>query len=417
MDLIKTATDLNRWLSGPAVLPRLQRLAILYGLLFLATTIIVSIITPGLVYGSGGVIGADFLAFYTAGDMTLQGRAVDAYDFAAFDAALQSRVENDHLGMMWQYPPLMFFVAGLLALMPYKISFWVWMTATSAAFAWALNRIVRTVQPDWADRRVTLLLILASPISVSIMTNGQISLLTAALLMLAVFRPRRDWWVAGLAAGLLTVKPQLGLLIPLAYLVAGAWRAFAVAAVTGLALHLLSVLVFGPESLSAFLAAVARLQADVAGSGVHTPPVSMTTVFGQLRLWDIPAGVALPVHYVAAVLVIAVVVSLWWRRHAEADQAVYLAALLSSGAILVTPYAYAYEMTALAIAAIWMAFQPGRYRQLSTVILAGFWLALALRRFLPPDFVIQIPFLTAISVFLLLAHAGFSSSKTAASKA
>lgn len=415
--MIKTATDLNRWLSGPAVLPRLQRLAILYGLLFLATTIIVSIITPGLVYGSGGVIGADFLAFYTAGDMTLQGRAVDAYDFAAFDAALQSRVENDHLGMMWQYPPLMFFVAGLLALMPYKISFWVWMTATSAAFAWALNRIVRTVQPDWADRRVTLLLILASPISVSIMTNGQISLLTAALLMLAVFRPRRDWWVAGLAAGLLTVKPQLGLLIPLAYLVAGAWRAFAVAAVTGLALHLLSVLVFGPESLSAFLAAVARLQADVAGSGVHTPPVSMTTVFGQLRLWDIPAGVALPVHYVAAVLVIAVVVSLWWRRHAEADQAVYLAALLSSGAILVTPYAYAYEMTALAIAAIWMAFQPGRYRQLSTVILAGFWLALALRRFLPPDFVIQIPFLTAISVFLLLAHAGFSSSKTAASKA
>lgn len=417
MDLIKTATDLNRWLSGPAVLPRLQRLAILYGLLFLATTIIVSIITPGLVYGSGGVIGADFLAFYTAGDMTLQGRAVDAYDFAAFDAALQSRVENDHLGMMWQYPPLMFFVAGLLALMPYKISFWVWMTATSAAFAWALNRIVRTVQPDWADRRVTLLLILASPISVSIMTNGQISLLTAALLMLAVFRPRRDWWVAGLAAGLLTVKPQLGLLIPLAYLVAGAWRAFAVAAVTGLALHLLSVLVFEPESLSAFLAAVARLQADVAGSGVHTPPVSMTTVFGQLRLWDIPAGVALPVHYLAAVLVIAVVVSLWWRRHAEADQAVYLAALLSSGAILVTPYAYAYEMTALAIAAIWMAFQPGRYRQLSTVILAGFWLALALRRFLPPDFVIQIPFLTAISVFLLLAHAGFSSSKTAASKA
>ena len=86
MGLWTQADALNRWLSGPAVLPRLQRLAILYGLLFLATTVAVSIVTPGLVYGSGGVIGADFLAFYTAGDMTLQGRAIEAYDFAAFDA-------------------------------------------------------------------------------------------------------------------------------------------------------------------------------------------------------------------------------------------------------------------------------------------------------------------------------------------
>lgn len=417
MGLWTQADALNRWLSGPAVLPRLQRLAILYGLLFLATTVAVSIVTPGLVYGSGGVIGADFLAFYTAGDMTLQGRAIEAYDFAAFDAALQSRVENDHLGMMWQYPPLMFVIAGLLALMPYKISFWVWMTATCAAFAWALNRIVQTVQPDWAGRRVTLLLILASPISVSIITNGQISLLTAALLMLAAFRPRRDWLVAGLAAGLLTMKPQLGILIPLAYLVAGAWRAFAVAAMTGAALHLLSILVFGPESLAAFFAAVARLQADVAGGGVHTPPVSMTTVFGQLRLWDVPSGVALPVQYVMAVLVIAIVVYLWWQRRDDDKQGLYLASLLSSGAILVTPYAYAYEMTALAIAAVWMAFQSGPYRRFSILILSGFWLALALRRFVPPDFVLQIPFLTAISVFVLLACAGFHRPKSVSDEA
>ena len=45
-------------------------------------------------------------------------------------------------------------------------------------------------------------------------------------------------------------------------------------------------------------------------------------------------------------------------------QALYLAALVCSGAILVTPYAYAYEMAALAPAALWLAFSSNRRTRL-----------------------------------------------------
>ena len=385
---------------------RLQRLAILYGVLFLATNFVLSWLAPGLAYGARGVIGADFLAFYTAGDMTLQGRALEAYNFEAFDAALRTRVETENLGLMWQYPPLMFFVAGALALLPYKLSLWLWLTATGAAFAWALSRILSAVVPDAGTQRMALLLILTSPVCMMVVTSGQISLFTAAFLMTAAFRPRAQWLLAGIAAGVLTLKPQLGVLIPLAFLAAGAWRAFGVAAVTAIVLHGLSILVFGPESVTAFVDAVVRLQSDVAGSGVNTPPDNMTTLFGQLRVWDVPSSIAMPAHLALASLVLGCTAYLWHRHSSDDDRGLYLAALLGAGAILVTPYAYAYEMTALAPAALWFAFRPDRYRSVAVILLAGAWLLLALRRFLALDGLIQMPFLISLSAFALIALAG-----------
>lgn len=398
----KALQSANGWLSAPAQLTRLQRFALLYGALFFAVTVVLSWLSPGLAYGAKGVVGGDFLAFYTAGDMSLDGRALQAYEFEAFDAALQTRVESDHLGMMWQYPPVMFFLVSLLALMPYKFSLWVWVAGTGVVFVWALNRLVSFAAPDLSARRMTVFLVLASPLCLMVVTSGQISLLTAALLMTAVFRPNTHWLAAGLAAGLLTIKPQLGVLIPLVFITAGAWRAFAVAAVTATALHAVSFIVFGPEAFSAFFEAVARLQSDVAGSGTHTPPENMTTLFGQLRDWQVPSAIAMPLQIVSAAAVFVAVTWLWRQHSGDPDRALYLAALLGTGAVLVTPYAYAYEMAALAPVAIWLAFQAERYRKIAIVLLTAGWALLTLREFLPLDTLIQMPFLISTSAFLLL---------------
>ncbi|MEO0607629.1 MAG: glycosyltransferase family 87 protein [Pseudomonadota bacterium] len=399
---MRSMSAANDWLSETSRQALMTRLAVLYALLFIATTLLVTFLTPGLLNGERGVIGADFLAFYTAADMTLQGRALEAYDFAAFDAALQTRAPSEQLGMMWQYPPVMFVIIAPLALLPYKLSYWLWMAMTAGVYAFAVKRLTEAVAPDRAVIYRALALIVAAPFCVGVIINGQISLLTAALLMLAAYKPKTQWWLAGLAAGLLTVKPQLGLLIPVAFILAGAWRAFAVAALVGIALHAVSLLVFGPESLMAFFAAVSRLQADVVGSGLHTPPMNMTTVFGQLRHWGVPGEVALSLQYASAAAVFSLVSWAWWRHAADETQSLYLAALLCSGAILVTPYAYAYEMAALAPAALWLAFRPSQIRVYAPLIFAGFWLVLALRRFLPMDFVLQMPFWVSISVFGLL---------------
>jgi hypothetical protein len=397
--------------------PRLQRLAVLYGGLVILISLVLTVLVPSLAYGGKGVVGGDFLAFYTAGDMTLQGRALEAYDFEAFDAALQTRVDNAHLGMMWQYPPLMFFVAAVLALLPYKLSLWLWLTATAGAFVWALNRIIISASPEFESRRLALLLVISSPLALMVVTSGQISLFTAALLMTAAFRPAQHWLVAGLAAGVLTLKPQLGVLIPLVFLAAGAWRAFAVAAATAVILHAISVFVFGAETIAAFFNAVLRLQSDVAGSGTHTPPVNMTTLFGQLRYWQVPSDTAMVLHLLLGFGIVGSVTWLARRLGQDANQALYLTALVGAGAILVTPYAYAYEMAALAPAAIWLAVQPGRYSGISFGLLAGGWLLLSVRAFLPLDLVVQMPFLISLAAFLLLVMAGKRALKSTAAAA
>ena len=390
----------------------MTRLAFLYGLLFLVTIFVVSWTTSGLLNGDRGVIGGDFLAFYTAADMTLQGRALETYEFAAFDSALQSRAPSDELGMMWQYPPVMFILTAPLALLPYKVSYWLWMIVSAGIYAGAVLTLTQDQNAERAVRIRAVALILAAPFCVGVFANGQISLLTAALLMMAVYRPRTDWLVAGLAAGMLTIKPQLGLLIPLAFFVAGAWRAFAVAAVFALMMHGASIWVFGTQSVFDFIAAVTRLQADVAGTGLLTPPVNMTTLFGQLRHWGVAGEIALTVQYLAAAGILILVTGIWRRLAHDTDRALYLTALVCVGAILVTPYAYAYEMAALAPAALWLALEPNRFQRFAAFILTGFWALLVLHRFLPTDFALQLPFWVSISVFGVLLSAARTPLKT-----
>lgn len=405
MRITATLQMLNSWLCMSDRQQLMSRLAILYGLLFLITAFVITWRTPGLLNGARGIIGGDFLAFYTAADMTLQGRALEAYDFSAFDAALQTRAPSDQLGMMWQYPPVMFLLVSPLALFPYKVSYWIWMIISAGFYAFAVFRLTRNTDADRAVQVRAIALILAAPFCVGVFANGQISLLTAGLLMSAAYRPRSEWIFAGLAAGLLTIKPQLGLLLPLAYIVVGAWRAFFLAAFLAVLMHGASVAVYGPESLVSFYEAVTRLQADVAGSGLLTPPVNMTTLFGQLRHWELDGNLAMAAQYGFAALVFLMVTNIWARKGSQPDRDLYLVALMSVGAILVTPYAYAYEMAALAPAALWITFERNRFQQFAPLILVSFWAALVLHRFLPVDFIIQLPFWVTIGVFGFLLSA------------
>ncbi|MEL6413553.1 MAG: glycosyltransferase family 87 protein [Pseudomonadota bacterium] len=392
-----------QWPQDRSRIILLQRMGILLGVLFLATRLIASLVTQGLEIAPGAVIGGDYLAFYSASDLVLQGRALDAYDQAAFDAALQSHLASDNLGLLWQYPPVLFFLIAPLALLPYKLSYWLWMVATAAILALALRRLNREVQPQSGDSNLTLWVLMASPIIVGVFVNGQISLLTTALLITAAYRPKTHWVLAGVCAGLLTIKPQLGVIIPFAYLAVGAWRTFGVAALVAITIHGLSAVVFGAESFPAFLSALDRIQTQVATGGADTPPYAMTTLFAQLRIWGVSGTPALWAHIAFAIAVMTFVT--WqWRIKSRADgQSLYLAALLCSAAILITPYAYAYELAALAPAGLWIACTSNRWKDKAAFILIVFWLTLTLRRMIPSDFVLSLSFLVAIGAFGLIA--------------
>lgn len=390
------------WPRDPSRIVMLQRMGILVGILFLATRLIASIVTQGLELAPGAIIGGDFLAFYSASDLVLQGRALDAYDQTAFEAALKTHLASDNLGLLWQYPPILFLLIAPLSLLPYKLSYWLWMAATAAILAFALRRLTRDVHPQSSGSSLTLWVLMASPIVVGVFVNGQISLLTTALLVTAAYRPKTHWWLAGLCAGLLTIKPQLGVILPFAYLAIGAWRTIGVAAFVAIAIHGISALVFGAESFASFFSALDRIQTQVATGGADTPPYAMTTLFAQLRIWGVPGTPALWAHIGFAVMVISFVTWQWRTQSRQGDHALYLTALLCASAVLITPYAYAYELAALAPAGLWIACASNRWKDKAAFILIVFWLTLTIRRGIPSDFILQLSFLVAIGAFLLM---------------
>lgn len=377
-------------MTQSAFLNMTTRLTLIYAAAFCAANLFIAFITEGIVVTERGIVGGDFLAFYTAGEFMRLGDALSAYDFYAFDAQLKERAPLERLGMMWQYPPTMFFITAPFSFLPYKIGYIAWMTAGWTALFLALRHIGFRGQP--------LLLLGFSAVCVNVVDNGQISMATAALLFLAAYQPKKRWLVAGVAAGLLTIKPQLGLLLPIAFLMCGAWRTIAVASATAIILHAPSLLVFGVEGWREFFSAVARLNADVVGLGLNTPPTDMTTLFGQLRVFGAPSSIAVPAQYAFACL-IAIVVALVWRR---SDDALGKAALLCAGAILVTPYAYAYEMTALLLPAAFIARECQSYRSPASLYLVAAAVIVALTPVLPTPFGLQWAFVVSVSAFAVV---------------
>ena len=77
--------------------------------------------------------------------------------------------------------------------------------------------------------------------------------ITAGLIGLVLATMEKRPVLSGLLLGLLTYKPQFGLLFPLVLLISGRWKVFAFAAVSALGLLALSAVVFGAGTLAAFL--------------------------------------------------------------------------------------------------------------------------------------------------------------------
>lgn len=372
-------------MTQDAFLTMAVKATLIYAAAFCGAVLANALMTQGVVIGESGVVGGDFLAFYTAGDFARAGEALAAYDYAAFDARLKELAPLEHLGMMWQYPPTMFFVTAPFALLPYKISLFLW----SATWWMALLAALRTV----GFHGKTFLLLGFSVLCVTVIDNGQVSMATAALLFLSAYDPKRRWLVAGVAAGLLTIKPQLGLLLPIAYVAAGAWRTIAVAAVSAVLFHASSFFVFGAEGWLDFFAAAARLNADATGPGLLTPPLGMTTLFGQLSILGLPG--AAPAQYAAAAAV-AVLVGWVWRRSGDP---LGKAAVLCAGALLATPYAYSYEMVVLLLPAVYLARTAASLRSPEALSVAGAALFLMLSPALPRLPVLQAPFLITAAAF------------------
>jgi hypothetical protein len=268
----------------------------------------------------------DFISFWAASVLALDGNAAAAYDIAAHKA-VQDQVAIFEDLMPFPYPPPFLIFILPLGLLPYTLAAGLWVVGTYTLYFASAKRLLPG--SGW--------LVAAFPPVLLNGMMGQNGFVTAAIFIGgALLLPKRPF-LAGLLFGCLIIKPQLGLLLPLAFIAGRQWHAFAGAAASCVGLLLLGLLLFGSSSYQA-MAEILPLYGKIAAEGLvgwH----KMAGIYPSLSLAGLPSAAAWMVHIFIALAAVALV----WRVWSGPFDTGAKAAALAAASVLASPYLYVYD--------------------------------------------------------------------------
>jgi glycosyl transferase family 87 len=279
----------------------------------------------------------DFLNVWAAGRLVIEGQPALAYDWDIQRQVEVALLGGDFIGIFaWHYPPPFLFVAAFLAQFPYPSAFVSWMAISLLPYLAVMRAII--------GHRFGLILAIALPMVFVNTMVGQNGFLTAALiggtLYLIPIRPI----LAGICLGLLSYKPQYGLLFPLVLIAAAQWRVFFSAGATAILLAFVSWLAFGTESWQAFFHWLPMFSQAFLTEGKATW-WKLQSIFSLVRYFGGTEALAWAFQWVLTASV-ATVLALMWRSRVPYT---LKAAALAAGTLLTTPYLFMYDMMVLAI--------------------------------------------------------------------
>ncbi|HEX5443285.1 MAG TPA: glycosyltransferase family 87 protein [Pirellulales bacterium] len=274
----------------------------------------------------------DFDWIWLSSKFALSGALVEAYNNSGFWTVWLPQCHMEHV----VYPPTLFVFTGSLGALPYWLAYTTWVAATLAVFAAAVYAIL----PSWVA-------VAAAASAFPAFYNaslGHNGFLTAGLFGLALAFMERRPWLSGFFLGLLTFKPQLGILFPIALLASRNWRVLLSAIVTGSAFAVAAAAAFGWQSWIAFTGTLAQRASSMSDHAWAN--VSMVSIFGFLRVVGVGASAAWAIQLVIAIMIGAVVFVLWARPISYSLKA----AALGFGTLLASPHIQGYDICLVSVA-------------------------------------------------------------------
>jgi hypothetical protein len=301
----------------------------------------------------GEPVGADFSYLYAASNLALSGKAVGVYDLSKLQNA-ERTIFHTQMNLPWHYPPSFLLIILPLSLVPFLPALLLWLLSTLALYLIAIYRNAPHPLTPW--------LTLAFPGTFVNFICGQNGFLSAAILSGGLALLDNYPLIGGLVLGLMSYKPHLAWLIPLALLAGRQWRGLVGASISGLGLVLMSASAFGFESWQVFFESIPLTMQRFAES--NPPWGRMPTVYAAVQSLGGGAAVAGALQGVVTAVVAAVVCWIWFKKSAPALRN----AVLGLGVVLCSFYAMNYDlaMLALPLACLgwegykkgWLPFEP-----------------------------------------------------------
>jgi hypothetical protein len=278
----------------------------------------------------------DFLAFWSAGRLALEGHPDLVYSEQAIQIAHREALPAlGNIVFPWRHPPPFLLLATPLAILPFPISATLFLAGTAWVFLYAARK--------FSPSRDELLFAVAAPAALLHIGSVQTGLLTAGITALAFVWLDRRPLAAGALIGLMAIKPHLAALWPILLVVQGRWRTFAAAAATAVALVLLAGAVYGFDLYAAFVAAAPSAMEAVEKAQIERD--TLTSLYANMLGLAAPPGLAAALHWTSA-LAAAIIAALVWRK----GDVRLAAAAFASATMLFSPYLFFYDETILLIA-------------------------------------------------------------------
>jgi alpha-1,2-mannosyltransferase len=351
----------------------------------------------------GKLIGADYLAFYTGGEILLQNESANLYDLE-----FQQSMQRELIGGDWTdleafvNPPFYAWLAVPFAEMPYLLGFALW-TFLGLLGLWISLRLLGLKDP-----RIPFVWALSWYPVFAAISFGQNSLLSLFLFCLAFWLWRKEHlWTAGLVSSLLLFKPQWVIGLGVLWLLE--WRR-SFSALMGLALGgaILGLVSFWqlPAASSAYLDLIRNVLPDW-----QTQPgyqlFHLHTVRGfWFLLLPHHRGLADLLSLLLMVTGLFGFVFFWFRYR---DQLTLLFAAVVCLTLWVNPHAMIYDWAVLLIPAVLLWQQMPNLRGAWKVLFASIWLVTFLSSILTLAQLKFLPFAVQVSVpaYLIVIYLGY----------
>jgi len=286
---------------------------------------------------NGQGIPTDFVNVWAAGRLVLDGSPALAYDWDVQKQVELAVLKQDFIGYFaWHYPPPFLFVASLLAQFPYSVAFVGWVSVSIVPYIAVIRAIV--------GRPFGLMLAVAFPMVLNNALVGQNGFLTAALIGGTLYLLPTRPLLSGICLGLLTYKPQYGLLFPIVLIAASEWTVFVSAAMVAVALAFVSWFAFGTESWQAFFHWMPVFSQAFLTEGKATW-WKLQSLFSLIRYFGGSEQLAWIFQWILTASVAVTLITIWRSKVRYSLKA----ASLAVGTLLTTPYLFLYDMMVLAI--------------------------------------------------------------------
>jgi alpha-1,2-mannosyltransferase len=331
--------------------------ASIYGWALIATTVT----HPGAIGLNLDALGTDWMVFHSGARRFFSGQMAGLYDGDAFTAQL-NRTFADWLSAPLPFRPFVYPPSYLLLILPFGAlpflsSYIAFQAVTAVLLGVALW--FGADRPGW--RGLVIGGALLGPAAAINVAVGQNAFLIAALLVAGMRLLPVKPALGGFLLGVLTVKPQFWLLVPVALLAAREWRALGWSVLAGLMLAVASALVLGLGPWREWLNLALGSYATPDAKWIEYGRMWGVSVDACLASIGLPAALA-NTGQMLAILVAGALTYAVFSRDEAADRKL---AVLLAATVLAAPHVSLHDLVLLTLAGLlWVVDAVHRPRSL-----------------------------------------------------